>query len=55
LVHGVPYCFLDLLPFMVARTLLEQRYDLTRLLILRRAAPTRRWRERRLVSLRRRR
>jgi hypothetical protein len=34
LVSSVPYSYLDLLPFMIARTLLEQGYDLNRLLIM---------------------
>jgi hypothetical protein len=35
LVSNVPYCYLDLLPFMIARTLLEQGYNLERQLIVR--------------------
>lgn len=31
----VSYCFLDLLPFLVARILLEQGYNLERLLVVR--------------------
>jgi hypothetical protein len=35
LVWSVPYHCLDLLPFMIARILLEQGYDLERLLVVR--------------------
>jgi len=35
LVANVPYPYLDLLPFMIARTLLERGYDLKRLLVVR--------------------
>jgi hypothetical protein len=35
LVHHLPECWLDLMPFLAARRLLEQGYNLQRLLIVR--------------------
>ena len=35
LVHHLPECWLDLMPFLAARRLLEHGYDLKRLLIVR--------------------